>query len=231
MTKGSVITSVQGVTVLGGGSCTEHQLASALAIAPLLVAANGGTVNAQRLGCNPVHVVGDADSLPAEWAPGPPTQHHPITEQDTTDFDKCLRLIAAPVILGVGVLAPRLDHGLASLGTLFKFVDRRIVLVGDGDVCAVIPPRFRMTATPGTRLSIFPFASTLLWSEGLKWELDGLRLSHDGRLGVSNEVADGQFHLRLEQPGCLMIMPSDTLPALVRALDAAPVWPGLAGAG
>ncbi len=227
MTQGPRIRSDRSVTVLGGGSCTQQQLAGALAMAPVLVAANGGAANAERHGHDPDHVVGDGDSLPAGWAAESASRSHRIPEQDTTDFDKCIRSIEAPTILGVGVLAPRLDHGLASLGTLFKYRDRRIVLLGDGDVCAVIPPVLKMTVNPGTRLSIYPFAPSLVWSKGLKWELAGLRLSPEGQLGVSNEVTAGDVLLRPETPGCLVIMPAEILPELVRALEATSPWPGI----
>ncbi len=224
MTDRYIIRSEQGVTVLGGGLCTSQQLDAALACAPMLVAANGGAANAQSMGRSPVHVVGDGDSLPAENL-GKSINYHRIREQDTTDFDKCIRSIEAPIILGVGVLAPRLDHGLASLGALLKFADRRIVLIGDGDVCAVIPPRMRMTVARGTRLSVFPFVATHVWSEGLKWEMDGLYLSPHGMLGVSNRVVDEELQLRQEHPGCLVIVPIGALTSLVRALGEAAAWP------
>ena len=54
----------------------------------------------------------------------PPERLHPIPEQDSTDFDKCLRHIAAPLVLGVGFLGGRVDHELAAFSTLVTRCDR-----------------------------------------------------------------------------------------------------------
>ena len=51
----------------------------------------------------PQAVIGDFDSLSdLGRAAIPATRQHVIPEQDTTDFDKALRSIRAPFVLGLG---------------------------------------------------------------------------------------------------------------------------------
>jgi thiamine pyrophosphokinase len=50
---------------------------------------------------------------------------HHLPEQDTTDFEKCLYSVAAPLLLGVGFLGGRADHHLAAMNVLVRYADRR----------------------------------------------------------------------------------------------------------
>ena len=51
---------------------------------------------------------------------------HRIAEQETTDFDKVLRSVAAPLAIAVGFSGGRLDHELAVLNCLLTRPDRRL---------------------------------------------------------------------------------------------------------
>ncbi|NCU21110.1 thiamine pyrophosphokinase, partial [Candidatus Falkowbacteria bacterium] len=87
-----IIKSNKGVTLIGGARVGASDLAQALALAPCLVAADGGADRALALGHMPEAVIGDFDSIsPAARAAIAPERLHPIAEQDSTDFGKCLR--------------------------------------------------------------------------------------------------------------------------------------------
>ena len=133
-----------GVTLLGRGEVRAEDLAEALGHAPALVAVDGGARVAVELGHLPAAVIGDMDSLPpAQRLALPEGAFHRIEEQDSTDFDKALRSVAAPVILGVGFLGRRADHQLANYNVLIRRHDRRCILIGEHDV---------IFAAPGERL-------------------------------------------------------------------------------
>lgn len=211
------------VTLLGGGGIAPGELAEVLALAPVLVAADGGAEAALKAGQMPLAVIGDFDSLSAEArAAIPPERLHEITEQQTTDFDKCLRAISAPVILGLGFLGARLDHQLAALSGLVRRPKSRCILLGDRDLAFLCPPRLVLRLPVGTRLSLFPMGAVTGASTGLKWPIDGLDLAPDGRIGTSNEVVAEEVTLRTDSAKLVAILPRATLKAVIAGLRAEP---------
>eukprot|EP01031_Cornospumella_fuschlensis_P053214 gene53214-64999_t len=91
-----IVDSLQGVTLVGGGPVSAVALAKARALAPRIVGADSGADRLLRLGVTPEAVIGDMDSLSTDARAQLADRLFPIAEQDTTDFDKALRLIAAP---------------------------------------------------------------------------------------------------------------------------------------
>src|SRR5690606_23416689 len=117
------------VTLVGGGQASAAELHKSLALAPPCVAADGGAVLASEAGVEVTAIIGDFDSVPEDvLAAIPPGRRHRITEQTSTDFEKALSRIAAPVVLGVGFTGGRLDHQLAAFHTLLAFAHQPCVL-------------------------------------------------------------------------------------------------------
>ena len=115
------------VLVVGGGATDPDLLTRDAARAAALVAADGGAAVCLAAGLTPDAVIGDMDSIPGPVrARIPAARVHEIAEQESTDFDKCLRSIRAPLVLGHGFLGARLDHALAALTVL------AVVLCGVG---------------------------------------------------------------------------------------------------
>ena len=170
----------------------------------------------------PEAVIGDFDSLPAETraALSPDTLHH-IAEQDSTDFDKCLRNIEAPLILGLGFLGARVDHQLSVFNRLAARADRPCILIGREDVVFHAPPRLALDLAAGTRVSLFPLRPVTGQSTGLRWPIHGIDFTPGGRVGTSNEALATEVKLEMDGPGMLVILPRDCLDAAVRAVLAA----------
>ena len=115
----SVFQSNRPVTIVGGGDVGPEDLSLALSIAPTCVAADGGSIVALAAGIELEAVIGDFDSLNASvLAQVPVERQHHISEQNSTDFDKCLRNVETPVVVGVGFLGGRVDHQMAAMHTL-----------------------------------------------------------------------------------------------------------------
>jgi thiamine pyrophosphokinase len=178
-----------------------------------------------RLGVTPEAVIGDMDSLSATARARLADRLFPIAEQDTTDFDKALRLIAAPFVLGLGFAGARADHGLAVLNTLARHPDRRCFIIGARDVIFLCPPEIRLDLPRGTRLSLFPMGPVQGDSEGLRWPLSGLDFAPDGMIGTSNEVS-GPVRLRMHAPKMLVILPVRYLQAALHGCGLQPAAPG-----
>ncbi|MGV6847652.1 MAG: thiamine diphosphokinase [Marinibacterium sp.] len=215
------------VTLVGGGEVGRDDLSEALALAPVLVAADGGADAALAQGHAPEAVIGDFDSLsPRAMLSLPQERLHPIAEQDSTDFDKALRNIAAPLVLAVGFLGARIDHQLAAMNVLARRPDRRCILIGADQIVFCAPPRLSLDLTEGTLVSLYPMDTVTGRSQGLVWPIDGMQLDPAGRIGTSN-AARGQVELDIDRPGLLVILPRPALACAMAGLMAAQTtWPG-----
>lgn len=219
-----ILRTSRAVTLIGGGPVGSGDLAFALAHAPVLVAADSGAVTALEAGHMPQAVIGDLDSLDADTrAAMPPERMHRITEQDSTDFDKALRNIAAPVVVGIGFSGGRLDHQLAALSTLIRLAARPCILLGDAEIVFHAPRRLMLDLEAGARVSLFPMRRVSGRSTGLRWPIDGLALAPGGRTGTSNQ-ATGPVTLDVDGGGLLVMLPRAALGVAMSALapDAAP---------
>ena len=206
------------VTLIGGGEVTQSDLEEALLRAPTLVAADGGADRALALGVIPRAVVGDFDSLsPETRAALDPSILHLVAEQETTDFDKAMRVISAPLVLAVGFLGKRIDHQLAALNVLVQPHGERAILIGAHEVVVHLTAPLVLDLDPGAVVSLFPLAEVTGRSEGLEWPIDGLVLSPMSRIGTSNR-ATGPVRIEVDGPGLLAILPRAALDGLIRAM-------------
>jgi len=214
-----IVQSPTGITIIGAGKVNAAQIETALRYAPLLVAADGGAGSALSNGHIPGAVIGDMDSAPAGLAARLPSASiHPIPEQDSTDFEKCLYSIAAPLVIAVGVNGGRLDHELAALNALVRYPDLAVILLGAQDICFLCPAQLKLTLPIGTRLSLFPMAPATGRSQGLKWPIKGLEFAPSGRIGTSNETTSRQVELQFDRRAVLVLLPTSCLEAVVLAL-------------
>lgn len=210
-----IVESLDGITLVGGGPVSARQLARAMTLAPRLVAADGAADRLLRLGLLPEAVIGDMDSITPAAQARLADRLFPIPEQATTDFDKCLRSISAPFVLGLGFAGARMDHGLAVLSGLVQLPDQRCLILGPRDVTFLCPPDLALDLPYGTRLSLFPMGRVSGESEGLRWPIRGLDFAPDGQIGTSNQVT-GPVQLRFDAPRMLVILPVRCLAAVLR---------------
>ena len=228
--SGPLLTSDRAVALLGGARASAGLLDAVLALCGPVAAADGGAAHALRRGIAPDIVIGDMDSLaPEDAARIPDDRIHRIAEQESTDFDKALRSIAAPLVIGAGFSGARADHLLGAYAVLVRRADRRCILAGEDEVCFLAPPGIALDLTPGGWFSLFPFGAVTGRSEGLLWPIEGLSFAPDGQTGTSNEVT-GPVRLWVDAPRMLVILPRSELSAAVQGLTAAPDgWPALPG--
>lgn len=220
--KTPIVDTNDPITLFGGSKVNDSTVAVALGYAPNLVAADGGAQAALALGHMPQAVIGDFDSVNTDTiAQIPPARLHRVSEQDSTDFDKCLRHMNAPYILAVGFTGRRLDHELAVYNALTRHPDKRCIVLGEVDLCFLAPLDLRLTLPVGTRVSLFPMGDCRVSATGLRWSFDGLDMAPDGKVGTSNEMRDTRLHVQVSVPKLLMILPIAHLDAVIAALNGA----------
>ncbi|MEM6407057.1 MAG: thiamine diphosphokinase [Pseudomonadota bacterium] len=206
------------LTLLGAAPTHFRHVKQALSLAPILVAADGGAELALKNGVAPAAVIGDLDSLPSAVREAiPAKQLHQIAEQDSTDFDKCLRSIEAPAILAVGFTGGRLDHQLAACSSLIRFRRKRVFMLSEDDICFACPPNLKLDLPNGMRFSIYPMSPFCGQSRGLAYHIDGLALEPAGVVGTSNEVT-GPVEVQIEQGEALIILPRGCLGTVLEQL-------------
>lgn len=218
----TIVASTSPVTLIGGAGCRTQDLETALRLAPRLVAADAGAAAALAAGATPEAVIGDLDSLPPETAAALSDRLHRIPEQESTDFDKALRSISAPLVIAVGFAGGRFDHELAVMSSLIARPGQRCIVLGPQTLVFHCPPVLRLEMPVGALVSLFPMVPVTASSQGLRWELERLALAPGGRIGTSNAAAAGLVEVRPEGPGLLVILRAEALPRAVRALAAPP---------
>jgi len=215
-----IVRENEAITLIGGARVAQDELAAALRLAPLVVAADGGADTALAAGLTPRAVIGDFDSISAVARTRLPSDIlHALDDQDTTDFEKCLAHVEAPLIIGLGFTGDRLDHHMAACNALVRHAARRCVLLGAHDLMFLCPPVLDLPLAPGCRVSLFPMGAVEGASDGLEWPIGGINFAPDGRVGTSNRAL-GPVSLSVTTPKMLVTMPAHTLQTVAQALDA-----------
>lgn len=214
MDQGNV-QSPRGITLVGGGAVTRVDLVDSVARAPIVVAADGGANTCLAEGFAPDAVIGDFDSISKHTRTAlPDARFIEISEQETTDFEKCLSRIDAPFVLAIGFAGPRLDHALSVLSVIARRERSPVILLGEDDIVFAAPTEVALDVEAGTRVSLFPMRKLRGSSKGLMWPVDEVAFDPMAWIGTSN-VAEGPVRLEFADPGCLVIMPRAALdPAL-----------------
>ena len=215
------IQSSQGVTLVGAGLPMPEDIAEAVNIAPTLVAADGGANFCIAAGFRPDAVIGDFDSVDGCHADAlSDSILIRIAEQETTDLEKCLYSLRAPLVIGCGFLGERTDHALAAMSALLRYRDQRAILLGEGDLVFHWPESLELELPSGMPVSFFPLAPLRgVASEGLEWPVAGIDFAPGARIGTSNRATGGRMQAAFDGPGMLAVLPFAALDAAVAALS------------
>lgn len=202
-----IVHETEPVVLVGGGTVDLVCFQDLRKHSSIIVAADGGANWLVDHGIIPNAVIGDLDSIdPKTRLKIPEDRVFHIAEQDSTDFDKALRSIEAPLILGIGFCGARVDHQLAAFNTLVRHPQQICILVDTDDIILRCPRELNLDLPEGTRVSLFPMGPTIGTSQGLYWPIDGIPMHPADRVGTSN-MATGPISLRLESDKMLLILP------------------------
>lgn len=221
MTK-KILTYSRGVTLLGGGPATVDMISAAISLAPNLVCADGGANHLDGTELIPSAIIGDLDSVNdfAGWQRRLGSRLIKVEEQESTDFEKCLKRLDAPFFIGVGFLGGRQDHGLAAMHTLIGDA-RPIVLVGPDDVAFAPHREVRLSLPIGDRVSIFPLSNVkAIGGIGLKWPVDGMKMQAGDQIGTSNEAVSTPQLFSFDRAGAIVFLDPDRIAEALQAQGA-----------
>ena len=180
----------------------------------LVLAADGGANHLARIGVRPAAVVGDLDSIRPgvrRWVGEDRIVARP--DQESTDLHKTLayafdeRDVDRVTILAA--TAGRLDHALENLALLGRWAHRGEIELRD-EAHRIVPVNgaFEAAADAGATVSLLPLGHCeRVWTQGLRWELDGGPLDLAGRTSVSNIADGGEIEVRVEGGIVLVFLP------------------------
>lgn len=210
------------VLLVGGGALDRPTFEAAVRRARIVVAADGGADHLLGLDAAPPRaIIGDMDSIgPARrWTDDPSVTFLHLPEQETTDLEKCLYSVSAPLFLCVGFFGERIDHSLAALHVALRRPDKRMLFVGSHDLCFPAPRRWRSVLPAGARVSIWPGMPVRgIGSTGLRWPIDGLDLAVGARIGASNEALGGPVEVRFDRLGAVILLETDGFDAAIDSI-------------
>ena len=198
----------ENVTLVGGAGFSKNLLSRSLALTDDIVAADGGA-NFLPACSVPKYILGDLDSIvsPEKWIEKG-SELIKMSDQDSTDFDKCLSVIKSKKIIALGFMDQRLDHFLAVCSSLVK-LRRCIFLVGKRDIIFHMPNDFSIRLPINSRVSLFPLNEIkTVQAVGLKYPVENLNFSPMDKIGTSNTTISENIRISYQGSGMLGIFSS-----------------------
>ena len=168
-------------------------------------------------GLAPDRIVGDLDSLSAEFRERYADRITQISEQDDNDLTKAFHLaltMAPSRITIVGATGKREDHTLGNISLLLDYAREAscpVELLTDYGRFSAIFDTATLPSEPGQQISIFAFDNTLtIKSAGLKYPTDQVRFDTLWKATL-NEALSSSFTLTLSHPCGVLLFFADDL--------------------
>ena len=184
------------VIIVGQGEVNEEWLVKLAATFPV-IALDGALQITAALGLKADLVIGDCDSVDKTLIDEAADQIVHITEQDSTDFEKALYSIEAPLFLCFGLFGKRFDHSFANMHIVKKYYDRAPLIVINADEVITCHKGDLLAETKtDSRVSILPLEPiTFAATNGLLWPFDGQELAIGTLVSSSNQATSDQLAL------------------------------------
>lgn len=212
-----IVASHSPVCLVGGAAIAEDAISAVFAHVSAFVGVDGGADHLLAASVAPAGVVGDLDSLSDRARAAFSDRLCHVPEQSTTDFEKALVRVAAPLVLALGFTGGRIDHTLAVLNVMARFWDRAIVLADGNDVCFVARlGRTVFHADQDTRISVMPLGSATVSLSGVLWPFAARQMVPNGFISPSNAALGGQVVIQTDGP-VLVTLPRLLLPTALQA--------------
>lgn len=213
-----IVHSNDPIILVGGAPFEKENLFRALEVGENIVAADSGAVAVLDAGRVPDAIIGDFDSLPKNVAATlrPETLHH-IPDQDSTDFEKSLSRISAPLVIAVGFSGARLDHEMSVLSTLLRLNAPPCVILRGQEVAFIAPPDLTLDLPVGSDIAFYPLVAVTVTTAGVKWPLDQAVMQPGGLISTSNKVT-GPVRVNADRRGVLVTLPAVSFAQICQVL-------------
>jgi thiamine pyrophosphokinase len=178
-----------------------------------IIATDGAANSLLDIGITPNIIIGDLDSLAKIKIPASIEILH-ITDQDTTDLQKCLAMVSQrnlfPCII-YGATGKESDHMLYNLNVINQYAAQHVILFHDSaykqaekygifvfsKLCGTLPI--------GTTISLLSLTTATVSTTGMRWELNGALLSPTNA-SVRNQLAAEAFTISTHSGSVLVLV-------------------------
>ena len=195
--------------VLAGGDLPGDRLAAWARSATRIYAADGAADRLLAARVRPHVVVGDLDSLRASPAELVGIEVVLSTDQETSDADKLLALLAGRgygAATLVGLEGDRLDHMLAALGSAAVSGLELSLGLRTGWGRVLRPGVSLFDLASGTTVSVLPLTPCEGVSlTGVEWPLAEETLALGGRISISNRAVGGPVRVEIGTGTALLV--------------------------
>jgi len=186
------------IIIFANGELPNPKKARAL-IQPddFIICADGGTRHALTLGLTPHLIIGDMDSLPANFQLSTFNGEVIVFPKDKNETDLELAInhaitLKPDEIIIVAALGGRIDHALANISLLTNFQHATFNLrLNDGlEEIFLCKDHVEVKGRSGDIVSLIPWGGNVegVTTQNLKWKLNNETLSFDKTRGISNEM-------------------------------------------
>ena len=210
-----IINSHKSILFLNG-TMPDKKILNVLNTKVPLIASDGAAKKMNKLGLSPDYVIGDLDSYKKQ---ANITNIIKVTNQNLTDFEKCLLFINSKSLsptLVLGANGGEIDHILGNMQIVIKHSSKTPMYFLDTyqnndleiGVKLGIPTtnNLKLTVNKGSYLSIIAFEEIILSTKGLEWELLNSTLHINGILGLRNKTVSNQLEISLKKGKALIIL-------------------------
>ncbi len=177
-----------------------------------MFAADGAAHRLLTMGQVPSWIVGDGDSLGED--PLPSSCHVDVdSDQETCDFEKCLRIIEEEsmfpaLVFGIG--GGELDHQHHNLEVFMRESLRHPMMFVDWQegfptvLGLAVRESLTMQVQKGSHVSLLPFPKATVRTEGLQWSLHDEVLEMFKRSGARNHSSENIVRVHVRE-GLLLV--------------------------
>lgn len=206
------------IVILAAGDFPQAETPlRALREADVRICCDSAAENLVAAGMEPDRIVGDLDSLSAEFQEHYADRISRISEQDDNDLTKAFHQALAmdpSRITIVGATGRREDHTLGNVSLLLDYAREAVcpveMLTDYGRFTAIFDTA-TLPAVPGQQVSIFAFDNSLkITSAGLKYPTDAVVFDSLWKATL-NEALSGSFTLTLSHPCGVLLFFADHL--------------------
>jgi thiamine pyrophosphokinase len=215
----TIINRHRSIIILNGEQPAKELFALLNTKVPV-IAADGAAHRLFGYGLTPTFIVGDGDSCGQE-NPYPSATVIRIADQNSTDFEKCMRFAKQSDLLPcliLGINGGEIDHIVGNMqmlarhaqGQNFYFLDTypKTQVTGIGIKLGL--PLDKQTLTlqvkPECTISFISFHEAIVQSQGLEWELHNQLLTLDGILSLRNRSKSATVSFTLKNGNALVVI-------------------------
>lgn len=209
------------VIIVGSGKIRNtEKLVSVCSDSDYIICADGGAVAVSEVNLVPDIIIGDLDSIEKDVL----NKYKKLnikfnkypSKKDFTDMELCIDHalgIGAKDITIMGGTGSRLDHSLANIFLLYRFLKNNISgkIIDDNNEIFMINKNVEILKDDKDYVSIIPLSNIVygITTDGFEYETNSINLNFGSAKGISNKLNKERGKIQIQDGLCLVIKSKD----------------------